>query len=170
MAASIPTDVVLRSWIDALLGPAKLLNDWEERFVASVSVQLELQGSLSPKQVGILPAHLRGEGVMGASRMKAGDLVVLNSGGPLMKVERIDEQGDAVCSWQAGGRRHIAMFPPTTLFVWGVRPPVVRQLRTAPCLRVRGFRTRPSAVLLLRTIDRNRAVVVYQRAMSVRTQ
>jgi len=48
------SDVVLRSWIDALKMPSKMLTDWEERFVASVSVQLELRGSLSPKQVETL--------------------------------------------------------------------------------------------------------------------
>lgn len=52
MAASpLYTPDVLRSWIDALRTPAQMLTDWEERFVASVSVQLELKGSLSDKQV-----------------------------------------------------------------------------------------------------------------------
>lgn len=54
MMADLYSPDVLRSWIDALRTPAKMLTDWEERFVASVSVQLELRGSLKPRQVEIL--------------------------------------------------------------------------------------------------------------------
>jgi hypothetical protein len=55
MPAPVYSPAVLRSWIEALERyPCRELTPWEEHFVESVSVQLELRGSLSPKQVATL--------------------------------------------------------------------------------------------------------------------
>lgn len=46
---------VLRSWIEALERyPSRELTPWEETFVRSVRVQLELRGSLSARQIATL--------------------------------------------------------------------------------------------------------------------
>lgn len=49
------TDIyrLCQSWIEACELSDKL-NEWEERFVASVKQQLEKKGSLSPNQIEVL--------------------------------------------------------------------------------------------------------------------
>ena len=51
MTAPLYSPTVLRGWLDALETPSRELTEWEQHFLASVRVQLELRGSLSPRQV-----------------------------------------------------------------------------------------------------------------------
>ena len=47
--------------------------------------------------------------------MSPGNSVQLNSGGPAMTIEAIDDDGSVSCFWFDGGERRIALFPPETI-------------------------------------------------------